>query len=372
MKKILFILLISSLATLLMADFNFYGNARIGMWYQMLDEDYTGGEARFELQNNIYTNSRFGANYSAENFKAVVEFGYKPANAVYLRLLYGQYSFRDFDLLIGQAYTGFSDFSNQATSIYSGLDDGLIGYGAYFDGRRPMLKFSFMKGAYAIIMEPSRSVPFLTAGAVDALIPKINIGYAYQSGNIKFHPTFGLNVVNYNPDFATWTVDNPDYDPEDPASEPYLTMSTDVSVISYALAATVRYKEGDLDFTVQVNAGQNIGNYGLASSSASMAGWNVEKDEVIDIMSVGGYAELGYKVGEKTCLRFGAGYQQSKSDEMKDQDTGMSGYFQAAYKLNGYITLVPEIGLYDNMEDGYGKVEGSMVYAGTKVQVDFK
>ena len=370
MKKITVLVLSLTLSCFLFADFDFYGNARMGLWYQQSDEDYTEGEARWDMNYDFYTNSRFGATYDIENYNAGVEFGFKSGD-VSLRKIYGEYDFKKFSLLIGQTYTGFSDLSKQASSVDSGLDGCFIGYGCFYDSRSPMIKFSFKNGLYVMLMDSKKDNPFGDESVVDALVPKINIGYKYEKDNLYIHPTFGINFSQFNKDYATWEEENPDYDPADSTSMEYITKFTDEEFISYAFAVTFQYTEGDICFKAQINGGQNIGNYGMKSSTVADAVWDDEKDEVIDVTSYGGYGQFGYKIDDKTDIKMGVGYTSSEIKGMKNQDTGMSAYFQTNYKLADKITLTPEIGIFDDMEDGYGKVEGSRIYVGTKLQVDF-
>ena len=82
MKKLLLVLSFILLAQIAVADFDFYGNARIGVWYVQSDKDFTGGEERFSLEYNLHTNSRFGVNFNSDSFTANIEYGFAEAATI--------------------------------------------------------------------------------------------------------------------------------------------------------------------------------------------------------------------------------------------------------------------------------------------------
>ncbi|MBN1326851.1 MAG: hypothetical protein JW996_02765 [Candidatus Cloacimonetes bacterium] len=370
MKRTALIFSLFFLLTAAAAQVDFYGSARVGLWYVNLDEDYTGGEQRTEMHYDLYSNSRLGANWKNYNFKANVEFGFKNGTAC-LRKLYGEYDFGKFSLLVGQTYTGFGDIACQATSIHSGLDDCLIGYGAFYDGRHPMIKFSFKNGPYLMLMEPSKIAPAGYSEYVDALVPKINIGYELKIDNVNLHPTFGFNISQYNEDIAWWEAANPDFDPADSTSTPTIMVNSDELISAYAAALTITYAEEKIKFVGQINYGQNIADYGMATSVAGNAGWDEIKQEVINIETFGGYGQISYLYSEKMEFTGGAGYFSAKLDGIDDNDEAISAFVQLKYTLNEYVKVVPEIGIFDDLEDLAGNVQGSRIYAGTKLQIDF-
>ncbi|MBN2461473.1 MAG: hypothetical protein JXB60_07695 [Candidatus Cloacimonetes bacterium] len=372
MKKISLLIVLLLPIFLSAYDFDFYGSARIGMWYIQEDEDFTGGESRLIMSYNLYTNSRFGANLAYDKLKANVEFGFKWGDA-YLRKIYGEYDFDKVKLLVGQDYTGFSDLAAQATSIYSGKDESLIAYGAYYDSRNPQIRLTFKNGPYISFMEPKRysPCPDCSTDMVDALLPRTNIGMKLNIDEVMVHATFGINVAQYNKDIALWAEPNPDYDPADSTSSEFITKNTNENLIAYALALTVKYEKGDLCLMGQFNYGQNIADYGIVTSTGANSGWDGEKDEVINNFSSGGFGQFGYKINDKMTFLGGVGFNASKLDGMDDQDTAMAVFGQIKYQLSSVMTLIPELGMIDDMEDGAGNDEGSQIYFGTKIQVDF-
>jgi len=361
------------LSTMLVAvDLDFYGNARIGVWYVQKDKDMTGtDDSRLDMEYDFYTNSRFGANVTQDRIKANVEFGFKYGDA-YLRTLYGEYSFDKLSLLVGQDYTGFCDFPAQATSIYSGKDELMVGFGTFYDSRHPMVKVTLKNGPYVSLMEPKVFSPnqMIEDDAIDALIPRTNIGMKFKIENIKIHATLGINLTRYNEDYAIWEAENPEYDPADSTSMEYIIKNTDELINAYAAALTMEYIEGDFSLKGQFNFGQNVADYGIFTATMANAGWDEEKDEIANSITTGGYGQVGYKMNDKLMFVGGVGFIASENDFMKNQDTAMTLFGQVKYKIAPMICLTPEIGMFDFMEDGYDNPEGSQLYFGTKLQAD--
>ncbi len=349
MKKLIVLLLVFSASIGLFANIDFYGQVRTGLWYNMQDEDYTGAEARTKMDFLLYKNSRLGFNFSADKYMAKAEVGF--SSSVVLRLLYGEYSFNKFKLLAGKAYTGFSDFPSQVVACIYSYDNLMIGYGFYYDSSQPQIRFTLDNGLYVILMAPKIIDPAgFGADAVDALLPKINIGYKTHFGNIYFHPTFGINMGNYNKD---------------------VTGNIDESIMAYVGAITVGYVEGPYSLKAQVNFGQNSFDYGILGCTARYAGWDAEKNEIIAVSNFGGFAEFGYAINEKTSIKAGFGYNGSDMDTLDETDGASTFFFQTTRKLAENVFLVPEVGMINDMEDGMGNKEGSRTYFGAKLQMNF-
>ncbi|MDD3051798.1 MAG: hypothetical protein PHR06_11745, partial [Candidatus Cloacimonetes bacterium] len=255
-----------------------------------------------------------------------------------------------FKVLVGQTYTGFDDFPSQVWDS----DANLVGYGMFYDDRKPMIQIKFENGFYANLQEPVKMDPVTSEedykgdddNKIDAILPKINLGYRYNMDNMYIHPTFGFCMSNYNKDFSGY----------------------DETVMAYALALSFKYKFDDMMYMyMQGNYGQNVGDYGIDTSNiSSKAGWNMEKNEVVDTNTMGGFFEFGYDK-----FAAGIGYIQSDGDAFQDPDAAMSAFILYNYQITNNLKVVPELGLVDEMEDTAGNKQGSMMYFGAKLQADF-
>ena len=351
MKKVIVVILTLLLTGTMFAKVDFYGSARLGYWYQMMDEEMTGGESRIDMQFDRNSTSRLGMKFTADKLFSVAEFGF--SNSVYLRLLYAKRDMGNYELLVGQDYTGFNlaNASSQGTSLLLGYENLMIGYGTVYDGRHPMIKVIMDNGFYGSLESPEKMDPLnLGADAIDALIPKINLGYNYKTENFCVSPTFGFNMSQYNSDFND--------------------SENDETVTAFVFATTFKYKMDDLELKSQINYGQNEADYGVISTTSAYASWDAEKGDVINSSTIGGYLQASYPFNFAK-LTAGAGYVSSSADYLDDPDTGMSAFLQAAFKLHKNVSIIPEVGLIDNMEDGNDVDEGSFTYFGAKFQYDF-
>ena len=348
MKKIVLFLAVMFLAGQALSAVDFYGNARLGYWYDMQDKDLTGGEARTVLQYNLFSTSRFGVNFAGDAYTGRVEFSLSRTGAG-LRQIWGEYDFGLMKVLIGQYYTGFFDLPNQATSIISASENLMIGYGLMYDSRNPMIKLSLDNGAYIIFMAPKMIDP-AGAGGVDALFPKVNVGYRMNLGSLMLHPTFGINMSQYNKDFSTAGMDE--------------------SVMAYVTALSTKYCADNFTVLAQVSYGQNVADYGMLSdATGGNAVW--DGTDILDATTMGGYLEFTYKLCPHKALTAGGGFFSTDREDYVDPDTAMTAYLQAKINLHDKMFIMPEVGIIDEMENGLGVKQGSHTYFGLNFQADF-
>ena len=336
------------------ANVDFYGSARLGYWYEMFDkEEMTGIMDSTNMQFGLNSTSKLGANFDFEKLMGKAEIGFGNENKIYLRLLSGKYDFGNFELLVGQDYTGFNlaNAACQNTSILLGYENMLVGYGAAYDGRQPMIKVIMNNGLYFSFTNP-RKIDAIGLGtnAIDTLIPKINLGFNFKNDNLEIYPTLGFNMSKYNKDFNG--------------------AGRDESVLAYVFATTFKINLQQLMVKGQVNYGQNMADYGIMTSTIANADWDGAKEEIINATTLGGYLQLCYKLGNNK-IKVGGGYITTSADYLNDADAGMSVFLQGNFGLHKNVSLIPEVGLFNNMEDGNGNKEGSEIYFGTKLQMDF-
>lgn len=346
MKKFIAILTALLIVSSAFANLNFYAHVRTGMWYQMYDKDYNVAqygvkESRTDLDYSLFGCSRFGATFTDENYKFNTEFGISSSN-VSLRHIYGEYKFENFSLLVGQTWTGFSELADQAIDG----DNGLIGRGAFCDGRLPQIGLK-INGGYVLLMQPNKTDPLgIGQSRVDALLPKINVGYKYNNNGLYVHPSFGINMSNYNEDFS----------------------GNDEAVTAIVFSLTGKYTEDMLDFTGQLNFGQNAGNYGIIGA------WHAsdnDEGEVVNAITTSGFGQLGYKMNEKAKLNVGLGVMSQEYDVKDFEEYTISNlYVHAKIALAKNVWITPELGLINYGEVGKTKY-GTRTYFGSKFEMRF-
>ncbi len=343
-KQILVVMALLLICGLMFAqEFKPYGSARLGAWYQLPNEDYTGGESDFDLNYGLQSNSRFGVDFKKGDLTAKVEYG----TGVNLRLLWAKLDLGGFTLLVGQDYDGTSEYAAQ---VYSN-DNGLIGYGAVDGKRNAMVKVEMENGWYFSFIQPTcNGLAFLpTTSNSDILIPKINVGYKMKLDNLSIHPTLVFQHYSYSKD------ENGNAD--------------DAGVFSWLLAVTGKMDMDPMMLKGQISYGQNTYNMGYTGGGEAV--WDAGDKEVKSSGTLALFGELGYKLTDDTTIDGGIGFNSTSNDLMDDSDNRMAFYIQANTKLYDKLQLVPEIGMLNDMEDGMGGKEGSMLYFGTQLRMDF-
>ena len=166
------------------ADWNFYGSARIGTFYDDVD-----GAADAVFTEYLQGNSRIGASVKVSD---ELTGGFEYGTGVNVRKLYGEWDFGGGKFLVGQTYTPLNLFySNQ---VY-GSDTDLLNTGGVYSGRNPMLRLKFGDFQIAAVA-PS-------AGNID--VPTLEAKYSLNLDAVKLAIAGGYDVGPDNGDSA-WVI----------------------------------------------------------------------------------------------------------------------------------------------------------------------
>jgi hypothetical protein len=362
MNKILLVVTLVTVGMSLFAQAQItpYGSARVGYWFESFDEDHAnaiakedGADSRLRSRYFIQTNSRFGVNFRNEGLVARVEFdGNVASGNVGLRLLWARQSFDGWSLLIGQDADGTNLLANQVYHNAVSGDLGLNNYGSIDGSRNPQIKFEMTNGFYLALLTPHTSnrptgLSADATNAIDIAVPKTNIGHSISFDNIKVMPTAMVQYYSWNKDI----VDH------------------DGSVLSWLVAGTVEYSASPILIRGHFNYGSNTHNMGFAGSNNS-AIWDSEKNETVDTATLGGYLMFGYDINPTLNLNLGIGYASSSNDRWEEDDPRMALYAQATYRAQR-LRIIPEIGLINEMDGNAGQKQGSAIYFGTQLRLDF-
>ena len=348
MKRFLLVMTLVVMSVCLVAQITPYGSGRVGFWYENRDEDMTGyGESNLGLSYFLQANSRFGVDFKQESFDAKVEFGATPN----LRLLWARQCFGSWSLLVGQ-----QDYvSNQKVNQVWGSNLELVGYGAVDGGRRPQVKFEMTNGFYAALVPTSGILP--TAGAIDILVPQINVGYDLNFDSFKLMPTVVFQTYSYNKHSSPGENDG--------------------NVLSLLGAIAAELKLNPFLFKAGANFGSNTGNMGFAGPT-NLARWDHAKNKTIDTRTLGAFINAQMTVDANMNITLGFGYAASSNDDWENDDNRMGAYLQADYRVLK-LRIIPEIGWMNEMDGNHEfshgefvKVsQGSLMYFGTQLRYDF-
>ena len=331
-----------AMATPALADFSLYGSARMSVFYDHTDAGDAGNGATTDsLHDTLQTNSRLGAKFNTNDIFGHVELGLKgnqDGNGVYTRLLYGVYKFDGVSILLGQTYTPYTFFSEQVWND----DNDFIGFGATYDSRQPMIKFTLDNGLYLALIQPKS--PAVNANdATKAIMPKVAVGFDGKFGNVAA----GAGVA-YNG---------------------YKDTTVGKTINSYLVYGHGKVDLNPVDLTAAIHYGQNLDNFGISgrsSSKAIMVGTSLENST-----SFGGWFQVGFALAPNAKLDAGVAYVSDDNDAYAEKDEKMSYFVNTSIKVAKSFTIVPEIDYFDYMKNTAGVDQGSGIEAGAKLQMDF-
>jgi hypothetical protein len=356
-------------------DWNFYGSARMATYYTSTDyKDFTNDagtdDKDADLDWELQTNSRIGANVKADHIKGQFEFATKAANggsggdgSVDTRRLYGTWNFGAGSLKVGKDYTPVSQFISAQPFDE---DAGLIGFGAPYGGRPAQLALSF--GGFDLALITPRTGQDLDGSSDDSIgataggdpkriIPKLEAswGMGFDAWNFKLFGGYQYysikNVVS---------LQNGD--------------ENDISVDSYIAGVSGMFNFGPAFVGAQFMYGQNMGDARWSGGSYSSAGWDGD-DSTNDVTTMGGILIAGMKVSDMLSFEAGIGYVQ---DDPKDADNGFDEktkaynvYLMSTIALAPGVYIVPEVGYRDFGNTPEDEDKGNQMYLGAKWQIDF-
>jgi len=344
-----------------------YGSVRMGTYYAK-DDDALGDKKQTIWDLN--SNSRVGVKVNRGDFGGRVELGYNDSGnaeadinigkasdtgAVKLRHAYATYQLEDLGILIGQTDTIFGNmtYSNQ---VY-GDDWDLQDWGFPDESRTPMVQFTF-KGLTVDLIEtnhPEIGIVGTDPGDTnfEVLLPHLEAQYHFAMD--KFYADIYGGAATYKVKSDAADIDK--------------TINSYAAGIGGGVTLDPFYGGATVYF------GRNIVQLGMFQIDAAGAQLDVADDDIIDDDDMGWALVAGVNI-QKITVEAGYGHVQSELDiSGADKDEAQAYYLQAVIPLlekNGIkLTVVPEIGVLDFMDDAAGIDQGKETYGGAKWQCDF-
>jgi hypothetical protein len=351
-------------------DWNFYGSARMATWYTSEDlgdkprdladeEDYLDEDdgTIWDLQGN----TRFGARVKGETTRGRMEFGVNEST-VTSRLLFGTWNFGAGTLKVGKDYTPVSQFiSTSAWGGSGGADANILDSGTFYGSRNGQVALSIAGFEIALISPADGDLSATSGGSsavesggdIDSYFPKIEASWGMSMDSFNF--TLQGAYQTYTIEDVVSTVDG---------------SNNDVDVDSYMVGAYGGFNFGPLALKAAVYMAQNGGNagYGFSTSSGSWDG----DDDIDDMDSYGGALVGVFSMSDMLAFEGGVGYRNDELDTSgSKEDERIQYYLQALVRMAPGVTLQPEVGYVDLMDDAAGDDEGESFYLGAKWQIDF-
>jgi len=272
-----------------------------------------GDDSATTLQNTVAGNSRVGIKFTEGKLSGQWEMGLPGSNT---RLAWAKYSFNDASsVLVGQTYNPWTVFSDQ---VY-GADNGMIGFGALYDGRQPQVKFTF-NGMYLTFVDNHNLA--VAGGGVELAdgtvvkdtiynqIPKMAIGYDGKAGPASFGAGFA---------YQTYKQKN-------------IVDGFDVDVDTYLAYAHASVKFGMVTVKGSAHYGQNLAVFGISGRSASVPVLQPDLS-LDDTDSYGGFVEVSAAMTPTVGMNAGVGFTR---DELGNTD-----YDQTTVFVNFPLEIAP-------------------------------
>ncbi len=334
-------------ATAMAAEWNFYGSARMGTFYE--DEDENAGDderTKWDLQGN----ARIGATVKNGDIGGGFEYGAGDGKAN-IRKLYGTYNFGGgSSILVGQSYspTGDRFYSNQVW----GADEDLLSTGQFYAGRQPMIMFSSQGFSFALVKPNDGGNLEIAGGDVDITLPKFEAKYSIKQDGL---------FVDIWGGFQTYEIESP-------------TETHDVS--SYVAGIGGGIDTGSAFLKLHGYFARNQGNYGAAflgpDKTTDDALYDAFNNDILDVDTFGGLAVLGFKASDTMTFEIGGGYVAHEADiDNAEKDETMSYYANVTINIAPGFFIVPEVGIVDYMDGLTENDQGKLTYYGAKWQINF-
>ena len=396
MKKLLVLFaafaLVATASLAMAADWDFYGSARVMTWYSdgnaaSLSNPHDNGnlsESDQELTWALQGNSRIGAKVKHGTVSGYFEYG----TGVNVRKLYGTWKPENagWQLLVGQTYTPTVLFySGQAYAT----DEGQLSSGQMYNGRRPMIQFSWegLKVALVNVHKANNKGTLFNAnpgeeltipGDVTVVAPKIEAAYHFGADKFFFDVVGG---------YQTWQIENPTGSRGDTDVNAWLVGGGGGANFGPAyVKAMAYYGQNTGDYGIWTNAGGYFGGVsvkpnantalyaGDAASSiitfkedaAGGLSYDTEDTNVLSFLGV-----VGFKVNDMFSLELGGSYIKYENDLFVDDAKLYAFYVQAPVTLAKGVFIVPETGYYKIDQLTSGEDGEDFWYLGAKWQINF-
>jgi len=341
---------------------SFYGSARFATFYETSNDDFNDSYGLTDLNGaddkttrwGMAGNSRIGARVKKGDFGGRFELGLKENQGIGTRLMYGTYTFNDITVLFGQDYAPLGDWGN-SNQVFS-WDNDMAGWGIIDENRVPQVKISYKGLQVAFVKNIGADTCGLSEddAKTEVLIPHLEVKYSLATDKF-FADVFG--------GFNSYKVKYED-----------ATTSFDKTVSAYALGVNGGVTLNPVYANAMVWMARNGKQLGL--NQANAAGAQIDTTGDITNDKDLGFALVAGINLQKVTVEAGYGYVQSELDaDGAEKDDAQNYYLQAVIPIaegNGAkLTVVPEIGVIDYMDDASGADEGSATYFGAKWQLDF-
>jgi hypothetical protein len=354
MKKLLVILLAVAmvgaftLPAMAASTFSFKGDARMDTYMVNQDDDLgPAGESDDDLywtKQNVL--SRLGIKATNENITGYIEI--RPNVGSFVRHWFGEWNFGSGKLLVGKTWTPATVFTN--ASNYRDNIMGRFGNMNWAAARIDQLRLTLLDGNLKIgFLSPN--TPALTGYATndtDTTLPTVEAAYT-----LKFDPVKLILCGGYA-----------SYDVVDAADD-----SETVTSNFFGFAAFANF--GAAYVKAEAHMSTNEGNYGMNGSQNTDTSADYVAGDVEDNKGLGYQLIVGFKASDTMTVEAGYGFISGEDDSADDPDEASMMYVNLPISLAAGVTLTPEVGVIDYMDDDAGNAEGKETFYGATWKISF-
>jgi hypothetical protein len=355
-------------------DWDFYGSARIQTSYQDFDRgdattnvwgagqsdwatqtaDYSQNSSDDGVYWDILGTSRIGARVKGDPVQGRFEFN----NGVGTRLLWGQWKINSsLRLRVGQDWRPLAYFISGQQVNDTGMA-GPEGAGNLMSHRGPQLKLIIGEGQNLHIAFVDGDPQANTGNSdVDIYMPVIEANYHFPGDTFFFD--VGGSYWQYDVDGGGTNAANVDDD-----------------VQAYVIGAAAGVNFGPAYVKGDVYWGQNVNELNVVTNRAwndavPVANASADWDDSDDW---GALLVLGMRFNDQMAVEGGVGYENKQLDTNAandNDDETVAYYAHFNYTAAPGVSIIPEIGYIDLMDNANGTDEGDEFYLSVKWQVDF-
>lgn len=240
------------------------------------------------------------------------------SNVPGFRWIYAGYDFDGIKFQIGKMDT-VSSMSGFSSNIWN-TDTGSVGFGGYSVGTRRLGAQLWLPFGLGIGISENDSGKTTRMSQ----IPRFGLTYVFKNDNVNLKVSATYLNTHYYTHAAAISV-----------GAKYKMSDFYVSgILSYGLNA-------DLIDELQIGTGIDP-TKNLHRSTTNMLITSKE----ISTNIAAALLEFGYNINDSFGLTLGAGYQNANAAKVKSSTQSYGAYFQAPYKINKYVQIIPQIGYY--------------------------
>lgn len=331
------------------STFSFKGDARMETFMVNQDEDlasngFDDDDLRWAKEDVL---SRLGIKAVNENITGYIEI--RPNTGSFVRHWFGEWNYGSGKLLVGKTWTPATVFTNG--SNYKDNLMGAIGNMNWRAARIDQIRLTLLDGNLALgFLAPNTSYTGITAGVADTdtKLPTIEVAYTLKLDPVKLILCGG---------YASITKANAADD------------EIDIDSNFFGFAAYANF--GAAYVKAEAHVSTNEGDYGFNGSQYTDTFANEVGGDVEDNAGMGYQLIVGFKASDTITVEAGYGFISGEDDSASDPDEASMVYVNMPISLAKGVTLTPEVGSVDYMDDNAGNAEGTETFFGATWKISF-